>query len=141
MQVLAVTGNAGSADVTSTSGAVVLESRLDADSKTGNGGSIVVDAATDANLDGPISVSGGPAGGEIRISAGGDVDLGQNENTRFEAEGAAGGVIEADSVGAMNVAGAYSAAVGGCIAFVEPPVPTIMAGSTFDPPSQATSCP
>jgi hypothetical protein len=134
-------GSGGSLDVTSISGEITFDSRIDAGSQSGAGGSVNVDGAGNVAIPGPVIVSGATNGGEARFSSGAFLELGINKNYRFEAEGATGGVIEASAAGAMSIEGQFSAATGGCIAFIEPPAPVIIAGSTFDPPYQATACP
>lgn len=135
----------GTIDVTSTTGTVDIDGRVNADSKTGAAGSIDVNAATDATVDGPISANGMTSGGEARIIANGNLDLGQNDKVKIEADGETlmGGVIEGVSnTGNLTAMGRFSAETGGCIR-LDAPLGTVTTGSksTFSPTPQTAPCP
>ena len=143
-------GSGGSINVTSTVGAVDITSAIQADGKTGNGGTVQIDAADGMTIDGPVLLNGGkPAGlgGEARFTSGGasDMSLGTSKNSKFDASGSTGGVINAETTGTGDLvaAGKFTATTGGCIGLVDgfDATPTIVTGSTFNPAFQTTNCP
>lgn len=107
-----VSGTAGGAVVIeSTTGSVAIE-KIDARAKTGPGGTVTVDAATDASIEKRVDVRGDP-GGEFRISAGGNLDLGSNGGSKFRAT--PDGIIEGQAGGNLTATGKFEAAAAGCI--------------------------
>jgi hypothetical protein len=143
-------GSGGSINVTSTVGSVGVTSAIQADGKAGNGGTVQIDAADGLTIEGPVLVNGGKAaglGGEARFTSGGasDMNLGTNKNSKFEATGTTGGVINAETTGTGDLvaAGKFTATTGGCIGLVDgfDATPTIVTGSTFNPAFQTTNCP
>jgi hypothetical protein len=143
-------GSGGSIDVTSTVGSVTMTRTVQADGKSGDGGTIEVDAANGMTIEGPVLLNGaktGGNGGEARFTSGGaaDLNLGISKNSKFDATGVVGGVIQAETTGTgdLVVAGKFTAPTGGCIALIDgfDATPTIVVGSTFNPASQGTPCP
>jgi hypothetical protein len=143
-------GSGGSIDVTSTVGPVEISSTIYADGRTSDGGTVQVDAADGMTIDGNLYVNGfktGGNGGEARFTSGGpgDLNLGDNKNSKFDATGVTGGVIEAETTGTgdLVVAGKFTAPTGGCIGLIDgfDATPTIDPASTFNPAFQTTNCP
>jgi hypothetical protein len=130
----------GSMDITSNVGSVTLVGSITADAKESTGGTLQVDAATDATITGPISLDGETVGGEARFMAGGNLAFGNSNNTRFEVDAPMGGVINGQAIGNISAQGRFSAETGGCIGLVAGG--TLTTGlSTFSPALQTSPCP
>jgi hypothetical protein len=112
----------GTLDVESTVGSATV-SRVDGRGLSGPGATVEIDAATNAVIEKRVDVRGG-SGGEVRVSAGGNIDMTLQTNGKMRASGATGGVIEGLAVGNLTARGDFEAATGGCIG--------LSAGGTLD---------
>ncbi|MGH7790013.1 MAG: hypothetical protein ACRERC_24305 [Candidatus Binatia bacterium] len=112
VQSVLVSGTSGgSVDIASTTGSVAVE-KVDGRGKGGAGATVTIDAATDAVVEKRVDVRGAP-GGEFRISAGGNVELGSSGGSKFRAT--PDGIIEGLAGGDLTAIGKFEAGASGCI--------------------------
>lgn len=115
----------GSLSLESTLGAVTLQAaaRLSAraDGVTGSGGSILLQAATDAPLAGRLDASGGAFGGRVEVDAGGDVNLsgmllatGRSTGSGGGSVSIAAGMVQTGNQGLLSIGGTVDVSGGGC---------------------------
>lgn len=110
----------GSVDIQSMVGPVTME-KIDGRAKSGAGATVAIDAAGDAVIEKRVDIRGS-GGGEFRIAAGGNLDLGTKPNSKFRATDS--GVIEGQAAGDLSAQGKFEAGPAGCIG--------LSAGGTLD---------
>jgi len=131
-------GAGGIIDLESTTGDVSILERLVARSPQGAGGTATVDSAGDVSIRN-ARMQGKTAGGELRVSGVGNIELGNSTNSDFQLGGTGGGIIEAAGGGDIVAKGRFEVETGGCIGLdAGGTITTTQA--TFDVPV-TTSCP
>ncbi len=103
----------GAISISTRTGDVVITDDLNAQGTDGMGGRVAISSGDDLSFTPSVEVraEGDSAGGEIRLSANGDMTL----SGLFRARAGSGGVIEGRSNGNLIADGRFSATNGGCI--------------------------
>ena len=123
-RVLSRGGDGGSIVVSSTLGTAAITERIDVRGQADQGGSVSFDAATDGTVTAHLNAIGKNSGGSALFTAAGNLTLGEDGGSNYDATAPAGGTIEASAGGDLTVSGEYEVQVGGCIG--------LSAGGTLD---------